>query len=77
MFTNKVAYSLSLVCFCLVLLEIPQASGVRLQRPLYDGLPNADSRDESDDQLVLEELSRSFPDFQHRYASKRGFVRLG
>nr|CDS33940.1 conserved hypothetical protein [Hymenolepis microstoma] len=77
MLTNKVVFYLSLLCFCLLFSELPQACAIRLPRSVYDGSLNTDGLDESDLQLIMEELNRLSPDFQRRYASKRGFVRLG
>ncbi|VDO03472.1 unnamed protein product [Rodentolepis nana] len=77
MLTNKVVFYLSLLCFCLLFSELPQTSAIRLPRSLYDGSLSTDGLEESDLQLIMDTLSRLSPDFQRRYASKRGFVRLG
>lgn len=77
MFSYKFAFYLSLVCFCLILLEAPQTSGVRLQRQLLGGLANADPLEDPESQLLLEELNSLSPELHHRLPSKRGFVRLG
>ncbi|KAL5112073.1 hypothetical protein TcWFU_005027 [Taenia crassiceps] len=77
MFTYKFAFCLSLVCFCLILLETPQTSGARIQRNLLGVLTNADPLEDPENQLFLEELNSLSPGLHRRLSSKRGFVRLG
>ncbi|CDS40787.1 conserved hypothetical protein [Echinococcus multilocularis] len=77
MFPCKFIFCLSLVCFCLILLEAPQTSGVRLQRQLLGGLANVDPLEDSRNQLLFEELDSLSPEIHSRLSAKRGFVRLG
>ncbi|KAH9286549.1 hypothetical protein ECG_01133 [Echinococcus granulosus] len=77
MFSCKFTCCLSLVCFCLILLEAPQTSGVQLQRQLLGGLANVDPLEDPRNQLLFEELDSLLPEYHRRLSAKRGFVRLG
>ncbi|VDD80147.1 unnamed protein product [Mesocestoides corti] len=76
MSSTKLIVCVSLFCY-LALLEVPFANCGRLQRQLLDALTNADSLEDLESQLLLDELTSPSQEFRRRLASKRGFVRLG
>ena len=77
MFPLKYAFCLSLVCFCMVLLESSQIRALQLREQLFDGSAVADSMEDLENPLFLEDFRSISPGTHRRFASKRGFVRLG
>ncbi len=76
MASTKIMICLSVV-LCLALMEVQQARGERLQRRLLEALTAADTVDDLEFQMLLDDLASVGPETRRKLASKRGFVRLG